>query len=83
MNIPSHKLSEVINEQFNKPFYDFVGHYRCELLKEKLKEPKNSSFTILGLAMKAGFNSKSSLNRIFKEQTGLTPSEYKKAHTPS
>ena len=32
--------------------------------------------TLLGLGLDAGFNSKASFNRIFKNQTGVTPSMY-------
>lgn len=80
MNVPAHKISQAINEQYGKPFYDFVAGYRVNLLQEKLRDPKNASYTILSLAMDAGFNSKASLNRIFKEHTGMTPSQYQKSH---
>lgn len=80
IDVPTHRLSQAINDQFKKPFYDFVASYRTELLKQKLIEPKNSHFTILALARDAGFNSKASLNRIFKDQTGMTPSQYQKSH---
>jgi AraC-like DNA-binding protein len=80
IDIPIHRLSEAINDQFGKPFYDYVAHHRCQLLKAKLRDPKNNPYTILGLAHEAGFNSKATLNRVFKEQTGLTPSKYKEAN---
>jgi len=80
LSIPTHKLSQAINKEFGKPFYDLVASYRVASLKEKLEDPGNAAFTILALAMDAGFNSKASLNRIFKEHTGMTPSQYQKAH---
>jgi len=33
---------------------------------------------MLEIALSAGFQSKSAFNRIFKEKTGLTPTEYMK-----
>ena len=80
LDLPSYRLSQSINEYFGHPFYDFVSSYRTELLKEKLTDPNNRSYTIMALALDAGFNSKASLNRIFKEQTGMTPSQFQKSH---
>jgi AraC-like DNA-binding protein len=45
---------------------------------KKLLE-SDTKYTNLGIAFDCGFNSKSSFHRIFKEVTGLTPSEYKKS----
>jgi len=80
LNIPSHHLSQAINVQFGKTFFDYVNTFRVAELKEKLKEPENKKFTIISLAYESGFNSKASVNRIFKEQTGNTPSQYQKTH---
>ncbi|MEL6926464.1 MAG: helix-turn-helix domain-containing protein, partial [Bacteroidota bacterium] len=80
MDIPSHQLSQIINANHGKPFYDFVAQYRVNLLKQQLQAPENNQFTILSLGLECGFNSKASLNRVFKEQTGLTPSQYQKSH---
>jgi AraC-like DNA-binding protein len=41
--------------------------------------PEYQSHTVLGIALDAGFNSKSSFNNAFKKITGKTPSEFKKA----
>jgi AraC-like DNA-binding protein len=45
----------------------------------KLNDPKYTSFSLLGIALDSGFNSKSAFNRFFKKATGLTPSDYKKS----
>jgi AraC-like DNA-binding protein len=78
LNISSHYLSQVINEQFNLNFFDFVNRYRVEAFKEKAKDPELRNYSLLGIAFECGFNSKSAFNRIFKQATGLTPSQYKK-----
>jgi len=69
-------LSQVINEQEGKNFYDFVNSYRLEEFKRLLSDQKNRHLTLLALAFECGFNSKSSFNRHFKKVTGQTPSEY-------
>ncbi len=74
---PNH-LSQVINENLNRNFFDFVNSYRVELVKEKLADPANKKFTILALAYESGFSSKSSFNEVFKKFTEMTPSQYQK-----
>ena len=79
LNISSHYLSQVINEQFNLNFFDFVNRYRVEAFKEKITDHEFRNFSLLGIAFECGFNSKSAFNRIFKQTSGITPSQFKKA----
>ncbi len=76
LEISTNHLSQVINENLDKNFFDFVNGYRVELVKEKMVDPTNKNYTLLSLAYDCGFNSKSSFNAIFKKYTGLTPSQY-------
>lgn len=78
MGISGHFLSQVINEKFGMNFFDFINDYRVEAFKEMSSDPKYSSFSLLGIAFECGFNSKSAFNRIFKQKTGITPSQYRK-----
>jgi AraC-like DNA-binding protein len=78
LNISGHYLSQVINEQFDLNFFDFVNRYRVDAFKERVTDPRSGNFSLLGIAFECGFNSKSAFNRIFKQTTGLTPSEYRK-----
>lgn len=78
VKIPSHYLSQVINEKLNCNFLDFVNSYRVEDAKEKLVDPKFAHYTILSVAYEAGFNSKSTFYAAFKKGTGMTPSKYRK-----
>lgn len=76
LKIPRHFLSEVINEHMGKNFYNLVNDYRVEEVKQRMVDPAFRHLTILAIAYDSGFNAKSSFNTIFKEKTGLTPSEY-------
>jgi AraC-like DNA-binding protein len=71
-------LSHLINEGIGDNFYDFVNKYRVEQVKEFMNDPKMKHFSLLGVALEAGFKSKSTFNLIFKRFTGLTPTEYMK-----
>lgn len=80
LNETSHNVSEVLNTQFGKSFYDLINEHRVQHLKKLLRDPEKRQFTILALGLDSGFNSKASVNRIFKAQTGSTPLEYQKQH---
>jgi AraC-like DNA-binding protein len=82
LNISVHHLSQVINEQLGKNFFDFVNDYRVKEVKSLLRNPKYKQFTLLAIAYDSGFNSKSSFNSVFKKITGLTPSNYIKLKVP-
>lgn len=79
MDISTHQLSQAINQGLNTNFYKFVNAYRIEEVKKKLTDPEFEKYSILGIAFESGFNSKSTFNKIFKEETGMTPSEFKKS----
>jgi AraC-like DNA-binding protein len=70
-------VSQIINESFQQNFRDFVNKYRIEESKQLLSK-QNQNLNILGIALDAGFNSKSAFNNAFKKQTGITPKEFKK-----
>jgi AraC-like DNA-binding protein len=78
LEIPSHHLSRVINENFGLNFFDFINQYRIEEVKAKMARPEFDNLSLLGIAFESGFNTKSAFNRVFKKMTGSTPSEYKK-----
>lgn len=79
IGISSSMLSHVLNIYFNTNFCDFVNRYRVRSVIEKLQNPYYNRFNIVVLAYESGFNSKASFHRIFKNFTGKTPTEYKKA----
>ena len=78
LQVTPHSLSQTINSKTGQPFYDFVNGYRVAYLKKLLQSPSHQNFTILALGLESGFNSKASLNRIFKNHTGMTPSAFQR-----
>ncbi len=76
IKMPVRKLSTKINNEFEMSFYDFINHYRIEEFKDMINSKKNEQLTLLAIALEAGFNSKSSFNRVFKNHTGQTPSQF-------
>lgn len=71
-----HRLSKVINDGFNKNFFDFVNSYRVEEFKQRMLNDEYKQQTFLSNAFSVGFNSKTAFNRSFKKLTGKTPRQY-------
>ena len=78
LNLPGKIVSANINASFGKPFNTYINSFRVEEIKRRLAGIDAEKLTLLGIAYECGFNSKTSFNRIFKEFTGLSPSEYLK-----
>ena len=77
VGIPAWHVSQILNERLNKNIYDFVNGFRVEEAKRILRDPRRRDQKILGIAFDTGFASKVAFNRVFKKQTGMTPSEYR------
>ncbi|MDN5202648.1 helix-turn-helix domain-containing protein [Fulvivirgaceae bacterium BMA10] len=78
LSMSPHHLSQVINDQLNLNFYDFINQYRIEEAKRIIKSKGNEK-TLLQIAYMAGFNNKTSFTNAFKKNTGMTPSSYKES----
>ncbi len=75
---PKH-LSQVINESFQKNFFDFINFYRVNESKRFLQDSGYNKYTVLGIAYESGFNTKATFNSAFKKVTGITPKEYRRS----
>ena len=76
LEMPSHRVSEVLNHHFEKNFYEYINDLRIQYAAELLlKDPKRS---ITEIYYTAGFTTKSTFYGRFKKQFGCTPSEYRK-----
>lgn len=77
LELPKHYVSQVINEQFNMNFFEFVNKYRIEEAKILIEQDKTS--TLIEIAYQVGFNNKVSFGKAFKNNTNLSPLEFKKS----
>ena len=76
LQISSHQLSQLLNDNLGKSFALFINEFRIEEAKKLLKE--NNQFTLEAIGFEAGFSSKSTFYATFKKVVGKTPSAYKK-----
>lgn len=76
LGISAGYLSRLINDTTKKSFSQFINELRVKEVQKNLKSKDFAHYTILSVGLEAGFNSKASFNRNFKEIAGLTPQEY-------
>ncbi len=81
VEMPAHKVSQVLNMYVGKNFFDFVNAYRIEECKRLLRDGITTK-TITEIMYAVGFRSKSVFNTAFKRSVGQTPSQYRKQPTP-
>ncbi|KGJ86839.1 helix-turn-helix domain-containing protein [Colwellia psychrerythraea] len=68
-------ISQTLNETLAINFFDFVNQWRIEAAKPKIIANQD---TVLNIALEVGFNARSSFYKAFKQETGQTPSEFRK-----
>ena len=69
-------LSWLLNQVYQKSFYDYINALRVEEVIGKIEENIHERHTILAIAFDSGFKAKSTFNKVFKNQTGLTPTQF-------
>jgi len=72
-----HFVSQVINQQFQMNFFDYVNSKRIEEAKHLLRNRSKDDLNIIEVAYIVGFNNKGTFNAVFKKFTGTTPSEFR------
>lgn len=76
LKLPPKYVSYLIGNCCGSNFNDFVNAYRVREVIDRLNAPSEKHKTLLGIALDAGFSSKSTFNQVFKQHTGKTPSEF-------
>jgi AraC-like DNA-binding protein len=74
--IPARTLSFILNHHYNLRFNDFINKYRIAYITKKLDEGYWKHITLEGLALEAGFSSRSTFFSAFKKIIGKSPSQY-------
>lgn len=79
VGIPRFFITDILKNELNLNFFTLIQDYRIEEVKIKLRDVKWHDASVLQIALESGFNSKSSFNALFKQYTGMTPSDYRKS----
>lgn len=71
-------VSRAFNTGLGQNFNAVINRLRVEAVQSAMLE--DASAELLALALACGFSSKASFNRVFREQTGASPSAWRAAH---
>lgn len=76
-------ISAVLNQHLHKNFNEFINGYRVALFKERLLTNGAEQLTFAGIALDCGFSSPATFQRVFKQETGMSPSAFRKNYAGS
>ncbi|MCF6298187.1 MAG: helix-turn-helix domain-containing protein [Flavobacteriaceae bacterium] len=76
LGINNPELARLLNENIGVNFFEYVNYYRIKEFIFLAKTERAKQLTFFGLAQEAGFNSKTTFNKSFKELMGTSPSIY-------
>lgn len=71
-------VSRAINRCEGRNFYAFVNEYRVKEVIRLLFEAANAGMTVDEIATEVGFNDRITLYRVFKKNTGLSLTEFRR-----
>lgn len=73
-------VSRAVNARFGKPFKTVVAERRIAEACRRFDNPSdNATLTVEAICQEVGFRSRAAFSVAFKNVTGLTPTEYRKA----
>ncbi|MGM5630366.1 AraC family transcriptional regulator [Apibacter raozihei] len=76
LNSNSSYVSRAIRMNGFSNFNNFMNSYRINYVKQQLLQNRHQQYTLCYIYTEAGFTHQSTFNRIFKDFTELTPSQY-------
>jgi AraC-like DNA-binding protein len=76
INAPRHHIYFCLNSVIEKKFVALKNSYRISHAKMLLMEMNFDKYTIESVSLKCGFASRSNFYSVFKEETGITPTEF-------
>jgi AraC-like DNA-binding protein len=78
-NLPEAQLRRLINDQLGyRNFPSFVNAHRIAAAKARLADPGEARTSISAIAYDIGFASLGPFNRAFRDETGQSPSEWRR-----
>ncbi|WP_163174717.1 helix-turn-helix transcriptional regulator [Bacteroides sp. 51] len=71
-------LHNTIRRYYGCAFTDYIARLRMQYAVQMLEDPDCSDLSVEAIALDAGFGSRYTFHRLFKEQFGVTPDGYRK-----
>jgi AraC-like DNA-binding protein len=83
LKLRPHLLSQILNEQLGKSFFDYINEHRVAYAKELLTANASAAMSVLDVAFASGYNNKVSFYNAFKRYVGMTPTRYREEKSAS
>lgn len=78
--VPEHRLRALINRRLgHRNFSAFLNTWRLAEAQRLLSAPDHVALPVLTIAMDCGYGSLAPFNRAFREATGQTPTDFRRA----
>lgn len=77
IGLTTRRLTDIFKQEYGITPKEYADRLRLHTSKEMLKYTQEK---IIDIAYQSGFSSLTVFNRFFKQQTGYTPTEYRKLH---
>jgi len=78
--VPEHRLRALINQRLGyRNFSDFLNSHRIADAQAWLSDPAKVALPVLTIAMDLGYGSLAPFNRAFRDTTGQTPTDWRRA----
>ena len=71
------RMTDIFKQEYGVTPKEYADSRRLRAAKEILSETQEK---VIDVAYQAGFSSLAAFNRFFKQQTGQTPTAYRKEH---
>lgn len=75
LRIHPHHLSQALNDQLGKNFYDYINEQRIAHARKLLQE--QPELPVIDVAIASGYNNKNSFYNSFRRFVGMTPTEFR------
>lgn len=80
LGVPEHRLRALINQRLGyRNFSAFLNAHRIAEARARLADPAKVDLPVLTIAMDLGYGSLAPFNRAFRDATGQTPTDYRRA----
>ena len=77
MGLTPRRMTDIFKQEYGVTPKEYADSLRLRTAKEMLTATEQK---VIDVAYQAGFSSLAAFNRFFKQQTGQTPTEYRKDH---
>lgn len=77
LGVPANDLSRAINASTGQSFSNYICRERVSAAKELLHDPDEQRTSVEAICLMSGFRSRSVFYRAFREETGMSPAEYR------